>query len=132
MTKPFLWDMVNTAYHGVVDQLPAVIGNHGVASAMLLGAVGSYASVRILQAMSKFVKDDVPKFDRTVLPALEKICMVGVTLAPLAAAIVDPQGTQETIQGHPVYVSGMAGAYVGAMTGAVQDLFKRKKSDKVK
>jgi hypothetical protein len=73
MNKPLFWDAVNTAYHGVVDHLPAVIGNHGVASAMVLGAVGSYASVRVLQAMSKFVKDDVPHFDRKVLPTLETI-----------------------------------------------------------
>jgi len=125
MTKPPLWDLVNKLYHGLMDIMPQSLQERSMASAFTLGAAGSYCLVRSLQWLSKKVDKVVPGFDGIALPALEKICVAGMSLAPLIYSAVDPEGAMSVLKEHPTYISGMAGVYVGSIGGALQDLHVR-------
>lgn len=129
MTKPFLYDIVNTLYHGVMDIMPQFLQDSPMASAFVLGTGGIYGVVRGFQAFSKkFVSRVIPHFDKELLPKLEKVCIAGMAVAPVLYAFIDPERANEIMAQHPVYTSGMAGVYLGSIVGAVQDLHKRSKS----
>lgn len=128
MDKPPLYDIVNKLYHGATDLMPQSLQDRDMALAAVLGAAGIYGVVRGLQWTSKNVMNKViPNFDEKRLPALEKICIAGMALAPIAYGLIDPHGAREIMTQHPTYTSGMAGVYVGSIAGAAQDLHNRSK-----
>ncbi len=130
MTKPFLHGVVDTLYHIVMDPMPQFIQDRDMTSAVLLGGGGAYGVVRGLQYLSKNVADRIiPGFDEHALPILEKICIAGMILDPLAYSIIDPDGAREIVSQHPTYSAGMTSAGVCSITGAVQDLHKRQKQN---
>ena len=130
MAKPFLWDVVNTLYHSVMDNMPQAIQDRSVASAFILGTAGSYGLVRGLQWTSKnLIKKIIPDFDKKILPKLEKVCIVGLASVPLVYSLIDPEGANQILSQHPVYSAGMIGVYTGSITGAVQDLHKKSKQN---
>ena len=125
MPPPFHGPL-EAAYRLVIDPAPEWVQDRGMVNSVLFGAGVAYAGVRLLQFVSKrFVDPIAPGFDTKVLPALERICIAGATLAPLAFGIADPQRAQDFVMNYPAYTSGLVGAYAGAVTGAVQDLHKR-------
>jgi len=126
MSKPFLWDTVNTLYHGVVDHLPEVVQERDIALPALLGFGGIYLVVKGLQWTSRHVMDRIiPNFDRDWLPALEKTCIGVIVGAPILYAIVDPEGAREIWTQNYQYTPGMGGVVAGSVTGAAQDLSRR-------
>jgi len=68
----------------------------------------------------------MPKFHDKVLPNLEKICILAITVSPIIYAFVDPEGAKEIMSQHLTYSSGVAGVYVSGIGGAIQDLFRRR------
>jgi hypothetical protein len=128
MAKPFLYDVVNMLYHGVMDNMPDFLREREMSSAFLLGAGGICGVVRGLQWLSKNVADKViPGFDKKALPVLEKICIAGMAAAPVVYGLIDPEGAKQVVAQHPVYTAGMAGVYAGSIVGAAQDIVKRSK-----
>ncbi len=128
MGKPFLYDAVNSMYHGIMDNMPDALRERSMASAFLLGAAGIYLAVKGLQWISREVISGFSQsFDEKWLPELEKACVAGMASAPLLYALIDPQGAREIVANHETYASGMAGVYVGSIAGALQDLHKRSK-----
>jgi hypothetical protein len=126
-SKPFLYKTVDFLYNGVMNHAPEVLQKRSMASAFLLGAIGIYGVVKGLQFTSKKVMNRIiPDFDEKWLPKLEKTCIAAMGAAPVIYFAIDPDGAQELLRNHPVYTSGMAGVYVGSITGAAQDLHKRK------
>jgi hypothetical protein len=123
MTDPILYNILDKAYNGVMQNMPQALQDSDMASAFILGSAGSYVAIRATQWLSKIF----PNFEEKCLPTLEKICMVGLGFAPLIYAAADPQGAKEIMTQHPAYTSGLMGAWVGCMSGAAQDLYKRKK-----
>ena len=126
MTDPILYDVVDTLYHGVMNHMPEALQTRDMLSAFLLGGSGIYCVVRSLQWMSRNMMDGfIANFDEKVIPVLEKICIISMGSAPFIYAAVDPEGAREMVMEHPVYTAGMAGVYIGSITGAVQDLGRR-------
>jgi len=125
--KPPLYDQVNKLYHLATDFLPKNVREGEMTNAFILGAVGSYGIARALQGISRhLIRHAVPRFDRYVLPALEVICIAGVTLGPLVGAHIDPEAAKELLAQHPVYTAGMAGIISGGVGAAALDLQTRR------
>lgn len=130
MSKPFLYDAVDRLYHFVMDPMPNFIRERDLESSFLLGSIGVYCVVRVLQWTSKNVADKlIIGFNEDILPNLEKICIATMAATPFAYATLDPQGAKQLISERPVYTAGMAGVYVGSLTVAIQDLKNRNKED---
>ncbi len=128
MSKPFLYDAVDTLYNGLMNHMPQALQDRDMTSAAVLGAVGTYGVIRGSQWTSKNVMNKlIPNFDEKWLPILEKICIAGMSVAPVVYAGFDPNGAKEIMTQHPTYTSGMLGVLAGSLTGAVQDLYKRSK-----
>jgi len=128
MTEPILYDVVDKLYHGVMDNMPQALQDRDMASAFVLGSAGIYSVIRGLQWTSKNVMNKIiPNFDEKWLPNLEKACVVGMAVAPILYATIDPEGAKAIMTQHPTYTSGMAGVYVVSITEAIQDLHKRSK-----
>ncbi len=128
MTKPFLYNVVDKLYNTVMDNMPQALQDRDMGSAAILGSGGIYAVVRGLQWTSKNVIDKIiPGFDDKCLPVLEKICIGSMAAAPIVYYLADPVGAKEITTQHPTYTYGMAGVWVGSITGAAQDLLKRSK-----
>ena len=128
MAKPFLYDVVDKLYHGVMDIMPKALQERDMSSAFVLGSTGIYGVVRGLQWTSKNLMNKIiPDFDDKWLPKLEKAFIVGMAAAPILYGLIDPDGAREIMTQHPTYTSGMAGVYTGSITGAAQDLHKRSK-----
>ena len=51
--KPFLFDIVDKAYHGVMDNVPKELQERSMASAFTLGFAGSYVLVKSIQLLSE-------------------------------------------------------------------------------
>ncbi|MBD3249113.1 hypothetical protein GF336_03645 [Candidatus Woesearchaeota archaeon] len=128
MGEPFLYDVVDKLYNSVMDHMPQALQDRDMASAFVLGTVGIYSVVKGLQWTSKNVMNKIiSNFDEKWLPNLEKACTLGMAVAPVLYAAIDPEGAKEIMTQHPTYTSGMAGVYAGSITGAVQDLHRRSK-----
>ena len=128
MSKPILYNIVNTLYNSVMDKMPEEVKQRDVAAAFVLGSVGTYGVTRGVQWLSENVADKIiPDFSKKYLPAIEKASIALITAAPLIYAIIDPQGARDVISQHPTYASGMAGVYVGGVAAALQDLNARSK-----
>ena len=127
MQKPPFYEIVDKAYRLIIDNTSQAIQERRIVIAPVLGAIGSYGVIKSLQWTSKNVVDKViPGFDEHALPLLEKICMIGITIAPIVYGIVDPETARNIMVQHPTYTTGMFGAYAGCMTAAAQDLHNRK------
>ena len=130
MSEPFLYGLVDTLYHKVMDSMPQALQDRDMASAFVLGSAGIYGVVRGLQWASKnFMDRIIPNFDAKWLPKLEKICAVGMAAAPILYSIFDQEGAKEIMAQHPTYTSGMVGVWAGSITAAVQDLHNRSKQN---
>ena len=126
MSKPILYNIVNTLYNSVMDKMPEEVKQRDVAAAFVLGSVGTYGVTRGVQWLSENVADKIiPDFSTKYLPAIEVASITAITAAPLLYALFDPQGAREIISQHPTYASGMAGVYVGGVAAALQDLNKQ-------
>jgi len=133
MNKPFLYDLVDKAYHTVIDYMPDAVQDRDMASAFVLGGAGMYSIVKGLQWTSKNIMNRfVYDFDENWLPKLEKTCIVGMAVAPLVYSLIDPEGARAMVAHHPTYSSGMAGVWAGSIAGAVQDVQKRPLEDRLK
>jgi len=123
MTNPPLFDVVDTLYRSVMDNMPQALQERSMISAFALGSVGTFGVVRGLQWLSKNVVAKVtPDFHHRVLPTLERLCLVSMAAIPFVYAAVDPEGAREIMTQHPTYTSGMAGVYVGSILGALKGL----------
>lgn len=130
--KPFLYDVVNTLYKAVESIMPEFIRERAMFNAFVLGSAGTFGVIKGLQALSrKFMDKVIPYFNRKYLPIIEKAGLAVITAAPLVYAAVDPEGAQHIVTQHPVYTSGMAGAYLGAAGAVVHDLHKQSLEDKL-
>ena len=121
MGKPLLWDLVNSLYTGVTEHMPDFIKDRPMASAFVLGALGSYGLSKAVQVIS----NRFPVFDRRVMPYLEKVCRYVIVGGPLLYSIINPEGAKEVLMNHPVYTSGMTGVAAGGIVALTQDLHKR-------
>ena len=121
MSDPIFYDTVDVLYHAVVDRPPSE-------KAFLLGSGFTYLLVNRLQWASRNIADFyISNFDENILPTLEKGCIAAMAVAPFLFYLIDPEGAKEIMAQHPVYTSGMFGVWLGSISGAVQDLFKRSK-----
>ncbi|MEK6835376.1 MAG: hypothetical protein AABX61_03880 [Nanoarchaeota archaeon] len=125
MAKPFLFDVVNALYNGVMDHAPKSLQERSMFSALALGYVGNYLLTRGIQKTSEMFMSE--EFNKKHLPLIEEVCIYLTIGAPLLYMMIDSNGMQELIQEHPTYVSGMLGAGLGAITAAQNDI-KGKKS----
>lgn len=137
MPEPPLYNIVDFAYHTVMDKMPQALQDRDMASAFFLGSMGMYYVVKGLQWSSKkvdqyvwprmpnFVKDKFPSFDEDVFPQLEKICVTGMAVAPFVYATFDPNGAKEIMTQHPTYTSGMGGVWALSIAGALKDIYRR-------
>ena len=128
MKEPFLYDIVDALYHGVMDNMPQAVQERNISSAFILGSLGIYGVVRGLQWGSKNVMNYfIPNFDEKYLPVMEKACIGGMIAIPLLYSMINPTEAIEIITQHPIYTSGMIGVAFGSIAGALQDLNKRSK-----
>lgn len=128
MSNPPLWDLVNTLYHGVMDNAPQPLQDRAELSALILGAGGTYLLVRGLQYTSEHWMDRIiPGFNKNWLPKLEIACVVVMTAVPVGSAVIAPETALGTIREHPVYTVGMAGAYFAGIKGVFHNRSKRPK-----
>ena len=126
MSNPPLYDIVNSLYQEVMGCMPRFLQERDLFCALVLGAAGTYAVVKGIQAVSKrLINRVIPKFDEKVFPAIEYVCATAVGVAPLVYALIDPQGAKEIVTQHPTYTAGMAGVYAGGVMAAAQDLTRR-------
>ncbi|MBN1644884.1 hypothetical protein JW851_02490 [Candidatus Woesearchaeota archaeon] len=126
MVKPFLYDAVDMLYNSVMKHMPKYMQERDIANACIFGFFGTLGLTYVLQWTSKNVVDKIiPGFDKIALPKLERLCQVGITIAPVLYATIDPEGAKAIITQHPAYISGMAGAALGGILGAELDQRKR-------
>ena len=126
MSKPLLYDTVNTLYHGVMDRMPQCVQERDLASAFVLGTAGSATVVKGLQLASEHIVDRaIPGFDGNVIPMLEQICIAVMLAAPLVYSVVSPNSAKETTQKHPTYSWGWFGIWLGSVGTALYDLSQR-------
>jgi len=123
MEKPFLFDLVNWAYNGVMGNMPEYLQERSMPSAFLLGFTGNYILVKSIQKISDKI---MPKgFNKDILPIIENLCVYLTVASPLMYGLIDPQGLQEVMQEHPTYTSGMIGAGLSAILAAKSDVDKK-------
>ena len=129
MTDPFLWAIVNFLYHRVMDNMPQLLQDRPVFSAIVLGSAGSYGLVKSLQWFSnKYMDYFIPGFDKEYLPKLEKACIYGIIGIPMAYSFLNPNEAKAIISEHPIYSAGMSAAAFSGIFEAFQDLSKRNKT----
>ena len=129
--EPFLYDLTNNLYCKVMDNMPQTVQDRDIASAFILGAAGSYAVTKTLQWISRNIMDGiVPDFDEKLLPIFEQVCQLGAVTLPVLYAIIDPEGARAILMQHPTYSAGMAGAIIGGISCAQQDINKKPKKQK--
>ncbi len=122
--KPFLFDIVNEAYHFVMDIMPKSLQERSIGSAFVLGFLGNYTAFKLVQGVSDILLPE--SFNQKYLPLIEKACILGTLTSPLVYSFIDPQGMQEVTQKHPTYTWGMIGAGLGAIWAAYQDINNKK------
>lgn len=120
MTKPFLFDLVDTLYHRVMDHAPNYLKDRSMGSAFVLGYVGNYFLIDLVQGFSKLVMPEF--FDQDVLPILEKICIGATVAAPVIYSFIKPKELEKVVREHPTYTSGMIGAGLGAIHSTLENL----------
>ena len=123
MIKPFLFDLVDKAYHSVMDQTPLYLQERSMGSAFVLGAAGTWGLTRLLQLS---FDNALPKsFNQKYLLFIEKLGIISVIGIPLAYSFFDPRGVQQIMQEHPTYTSGMIGSGLGTIIANSQDILKK-------
>jgi len=116
----FLFDKIHNLIPEKLQNLPIEVGVYGFG--------GAYLLTRGLQLLSKKVIDKIiPGFDEKALPILEKACIYGLPAAVVLYALIDQEGAKEWIYSKPMDNWGIMLAYLGGVTGALQDLNKRSK-----
>lgn len=129
---PPLYGLADKLYNGVMGIVPDALKSASIAyeagTAYALGAMGAFALTKVFQLTSKHVMGRW--FHKRALPVLEGICAAAVVAIPAGCAVLDPNGLQGVIEAHPVYSSGMLGAGMGGIAGAVNDYLQRKKAGK--
>lgn len=126
MKQPILYGLVDKLYHGTVDHGPRFFQERPEATAAVLGGIGSYVVLTGVQAISRYIVDPLlPGFHDNILPRLEELCMIGITIGPALYAGIRPKDIHTIITEHPVYTSGMAGVWIGSMAAAAYDFCMR-------
>jgi hypothetical protein len=126
MDKPLLFDLVNSLYNGAYKVMPEFMKERPMFSAFSMAALGAYGLTKSIQFVSeKYINKIIPNFDSKYLPRIEKAVQYGLPALALLYSVIDPDGAKEILMNHPVYASGMAGAFVGGFIAAQKDLDKR-------
>ena len=124
MEKPFLFDLVDWAYHGIMDNMPEYLQERSMASAFALGFTGNYLLVKGVQWASNKIMPE--GFNKDILPIIEDLCIYLTVASPLMYGLINPQGLQEIVQEHPTYTTGMFGASLSAILTAKSDIDKKR------
>jgi hypothetical protein len=130
MTKPFLFDLVDSLYHGVMDNMPGYLQERSMGGAFVLGYFGNYLLFRGIQKLSETMLPE--KFNNKHLVNIEKLLRGALIIAPTIYAFTKPENIKYVLTNHPTYASGMIGAGLGALTSATKHINEKNLEEKLK